>query len=68
MKYDIEIKVEGMSCNHCVMAVENAIKRVEGIKEISVDLKSKKAKMNGDVDLEKIKDAVEGSGYKVITE
>jgi uncharacterized membrane protein YraQ (UPF0718 family)/copper chaperone CopZ len=68
MKYDYEIKVEGMSCNHCVIAVEKAIRSVEGIEEVIVDLTSKKAKMNGKADLKKVKDAIEESGYKVISE
>ena len=35
------IKVEGMSCEHCVKAVTNAVNSVTGIGSVSVDLAEK---------------------------
>ncbi len=37
------LKVEGMSCGHCVMAVTNALKGVAGVQDASVDLQSGRA-------------------------
>ena len=34
------IKIKGMSCQHCVMAVTRALSAVDGIKDVKVDLKS----------------------------
>lgn len=34
------VKIAGMSCAHCVMAVEKALGAVEGIKDVRVDLKT----------------------------
>ncbi|HEX7415876.1 MAG TPA: cation transporter, partial [Smithellaceae bacterium] len=34
------IKVKGMTCQHCVMAVTKALGALEGIKNVQVDLKS----------------------------
>jgi copper chaperone len=34
------IKIKGMSCQHCVMAVTKALSAVDGIKDVKVDLKS----------------------------
>jgi copper chaperone len=34
------IKIKGMSCQHCVMAVTRALGAVDGIKDVKVDLKS----------------------------
>jgi len=34
------IKIKGMSCQHCVMAVMKALNAVDGIKDVKVDLKS----------------------------
>jgi Cu+-exporting ATPase len=61
------IKVEGMTCNHCKMAVEKALKAVDGVKTAEVDLAAKTAA----VTLEKAVDdsiltkAVVDAGYEV---
>ncbi len=58
--------VEGMTCNHCAMNVQKAIKSVEGVKNATVDLKAKKAFVWGNYEKDKLKKAVEDSGYKVV--
>jgi len=37
------VKIKGMSCQHCVMAVTKALEAIEGIKNVSVDLNTGKA-------------------------
>ncbi len=37
------LKVGGMSCGHCVMAVTNALKGVPGVKDAKVDLQGGRA-------------------------
>ena len=60
--------VEGMTCNHCAANVERAIKEVQGVTDVKVDLTGKRAAVSGDdIDSEKVKDAVEGAGYKVVS-
>ena len=34
------IKIKGMSCQHCVMAVTKALAALDGVKDVKVDLKS----------------------------
>lgn len=34
------VKIKGMSCQHCVMAVTKALETIDGIKNVSVDLKT----------------------------
>jgi copper ion binding protein len=63
----IELDVEGMTCNHCVMRVKKALESVKGVKDADVDLGRKKAKVKLDPD--KVEDqalvsAVEEAGYK----
>ncbi len=59
--------VEGMSCNHCVMAVTNALKEVEGVSNVDVNLDTKKVEVSGDNLVEEIlRDAVEEAGYDVV--
>ena len=61
-----EYKIEGMSCNHCVMNVKNAINDLQGVEKVDVDLGKNKAYVEGDVDDSKIKEKVEAVGYKVV--
>ncbi|MCF6463122.1 heavy-metal-associated domain-containing protein [Clostridium sp. Cult1] len=59
--------VEGMSCNHCVMAVTNALKEVEGVSNVDVNLDTKKVEVSGnDLVEEVLRDAVEEAGYDVV--
>ncbi|UCG27403.1 MAG: SO_0444 family Cu/Zn efflux transporter [Bacteroidales bacterium] len=60
-----KIMVKGMTCNHCRQNVENNIKSVEGIKEVRADISSGTVLIQGDrIDLDKIRNAVEQSGYE----
>lgn len=63
---EMEVKVEGMMCEHCKKRVTDAIEALEGVKRVKVDLKKKTATIKGDVDLEKVKAAVKEAGYEVI--
>ncbi|WP_135611923.1 heavy-metal-associated domain-containing protein [Methanococcoides sp. AM1] len=61
------IKVEGMSCGHCQMAVTKAISSVEGVSSVDVDLEKGEANVSYDpqtADLDTIKKAINGAGYK----
>ncbi len=35
---EFKINVNGMSCNHCVKSIENAINKVDGVSTCSVSL------------------------------
>lgn len=62
-----KVFIEGMSCNHCVRRVENALKGLEGVKTVKVDLKGKVANMElmSDLSDEAIKATIEDAGYEV---
>lgn len=57
-------KVEGMTCNHCKASVENVIFELGNIKEVVADPNSDKVQIDGDVDEEAVKKAVESRGYQ----
>jgi copper chaperone len=61
------LKVDGMSCGHCVAAVEGELTKLGvagkvdlGKKEVTVDLGSTA------VTIEQVKDAIEDQGYTVL--
>jgi len=59
------VKIEGMTCNHCVMNATKAIETVDGVTKVKVMLDAKKAIIEGDFDLDQVKKAIENSGYSV---
>jgi copper chaperone len=64
----IKLSVSGMTCGHCAMHVENALKDLAGVSTAKVDLKQKSAEVTYDeasVDTEKMAEAVADAGYKV---
>lgn len=62
-----KIKVEGMSCGHCQMAVTKAITQLDGVSSAEVDLDNGEAKVSYDenkTNVDSIKKAVNDAGYK----
>jgi len=59
-------KVEGMSCHHCEMAVERAVKGIAGVENVQVDLINKEVKVTGFAAREQIADAIREAGYEVV--
>lgn len=63
---EIVINIEGMSCGHCKMAVEKALKAVAGITSVHVDLDKKEAMVAGSAAIADLHQAVEDAGYVVV--
>ena len=59
-------KIVGMSCNHCVKNVKEAILMVKGVTDAIVNLSSKTALVKGDFDTNEIISAVKNAGYKAV--
>ena len=59
----VALKVKGMTCNHCVKSVKEALESVSGSQDVSVDLGSGIARVDGQVDVDKLIAAVEEEGY-----
>ena len=64
----INAPVSGMTCASCVARVERSISKIEGIKNVSVNLATEKATFEIDnslASLEQIEKAIENAGYKI---
>jgi copper ion binding protein len=61
------LKIEGMSCEHCVKHLTEALKAVAGVSSASVSLENKNAVVeHGDtVTQDALKAAVEEAGYEL---
>ncbi|KLU61920.1 copper-exporting P-type ATPase A [Peptococcaceae bacterium CEB3] len=61
----VVLKIEGMTCGHCQMRVEQALNNVQGVTDARVDLDKKEAVVMGNADTSKLVQAVEDAGYSV---
>jgi len=65
MSQTIELSITGMTCDHCVHAVTNAVQEVPGVKSAKVSLEENAAVVQGDdLDLAKILAAISEEGYE----
>ncbi|MDD3414047.1 MAG: copper chaperone CopZ [Lachnospiraceae bacterium] len=63
------LKVDGMSCEHCVKAITKAVGAMDGVDEVNVDLTTKTVTVTHDGEkapLDKIKLEIEDQGYDII--
>jgi copper chaperone len=62
----IGLEVQGMTCNHCVLAVTRAVKARDAQAEIRVDLAARRVEVESAI-LERaaIADAIQEAGYQV---
>lgn len=60
-----ELKIEGMTCGHCKKAVEEALRGVEGVEEVHVDLERGHARVRGG-ERKALIDAVGYEGYRAL--
>ncbi|ENU80923.1 copper-translocating P-type ATPase [Acinetobacter sp. ANC 3789] len=68
--YHQSLDIEGMTCASCVGRVEKALKKVDGVAEVAVNLATEKAVIHSDkaVPREDLVHAVERAGYEVRTQ
>jgi len=59
----IELKVSGMTCEHCERAVKQALEAVPGVTGVSVDRDAGRASVQGSADAPALVAAVEEEGY-----
>ena len=63
------LNVEGMSCGHCVSAVEGSVGKLDGVERVLVDPEAKTVAVeysSDSVSLDKIKETIEDQGYDVV--
>ena len=59
----MKLRITGMNCQHCRATVERAISSVEGVDNVSVDLTTGMACVDGNADADTIADAVRAAGF-----
>jgi copper chaperone len=62
----LTVRIEGMTCQHCVRAVFTALTAVGGIERADVTIGRAIIEHDGSVTLDAVRDAVEVAGYAVV--
>ena len=57
------LKVNGMTCMHCVSAVKNALEQLPGVKTAEVSLEKAQAVVTGEADVQAMVTAIKEEGY-----
>ncbi|TWT01913.1 copper chaperone CopZ [Planomicrobium sp. CPCC 101079] len=63
------LKVQGMSCGHCVNAVESSVGELQGVSSVKVDLEKGEVAVEYDTSktsLNEIQETIEDQGYDVV--
>jgi copper chaperone len=62
------IKIKGMTCQHCVMAVNKALSGIDGIRNVKVNLEKGEASFDEVKPVEQgvIRERVKKAGYDVL--
>lgn len=61
---ETKLNITGMTCQHCVKAVETALKAVPGVESVKVSLPDRSATVTGSVDSPALIAAVTEEGYQ----
>lgn len=63
----LTLVVEGMSCDHCRVAITDEVSRVSGVDSVDVDLDAKLVRVAGtEVDASAVIGAVDEAGYDAV--
>lgn len=65
---NVTLNVQGMSCGHCVKAVEGSVGELAGVNEVKVNLAEGLVDVTFDeaqVSVEQIKETIDEQGYDV---
>lgn len=60
------VQIKGMTCQHCVASTKEALEKIPGVRDVKVDLDKGEATYSGDVDQEKIREAITKIGFEVV--
>lgn len=63
----LQLKVEGMSCGHCVKAVTKAVEAVSPGAQVDIDLAGGLVSVTGADNAPAISAAIEDAGYTVLS-
>ena len=67
-KFESSLTVEGMHCVKCVARITEAVKKINSVKKVNIDLDKKEVKVisSSQLDSSEVAAAIESLGFKVV--
>jgi copper chaperone CopZ len=63
----IELEIEGMGCDHCVRAVDEALRGIDGVTSADVEIGRAVVEARSSVTRDALAEAVRDAGYDVVS-
>jgi copper chaperone len=60
------LRIKGMSCGHCVQAVDTALRRVAGVKEVKVSVGEAVITTEGQPDETRLREVIQDEGFDLV--
>lgn len=63
---EVRYEVPGISCDHCVRAITDEVRKVPGVSDVDVDVAAKTVTVRGhDLDDRQLRAAIDEAGYDI---
>ena len=62
----LNLKINGMACEHCVKSVKEALGEIKGIKVLDVKIGSEEVEAENDSVLNEIREKLDDAGYDLV--
>ena len=62
----LNLKIDGMGCEHCIKSVREALEGINGVKVIDVKIGSAEVEAENDSVLNEIREKLDDAGYDLI--
>ena len=62
----LNLKIDGMGCEHCIKSVREALEGINGIKVLDVKIGSAEVEAENDSVLNEIKEKLDDAGYDLV--
>ena len=62
----LNLKIDGMGCEHCIKSVREALEGVNGVKVLDVKIGSAEVEAENDNILNEIKEKLDDAGYDLV--
>lgn len=62
----LNLKIDGMGCEHCIKSVREALEGIKGIKVLNVKIGSAEVEAENDSVLNEIREKLDDAGYDLV--
>lgn len=62
----LNLKIDGMGCEHCIKSVKEALEEIKGVKVLDVKIGSAEIEAENDSVLNEIKEKLDDAGYDLV--